>query len=35
MIKGLIAATGYQFRICAENRLGRSHWSLPSRLVST
>jgi hypothetical protein len=33
MIKGLIAATSYQFRICAENRLGRSHWSLPSRLV--
>eukprot|EP01032_Pedospumella_encystans_P012810 gene12810-14791_t len=32
MIKGLIAATGYQFRICAENALGRSHWSLPSRL---
>ena len=35
MVTGLLGATAYQFRIRAENRMGKSAWSMPSRLVST
>jgi hypothetical protein len=35
VVKDLIAATPYQFRIRAENRMGLSVWSDPSRLVCT
>lgn len=34
MVTGLLGATAYQFRIRAENRMGKSAWSMPSRLVS-
>jgi hypothetical protein len=34
VIENLIPATHYQFRICAENRMGRGNWSMPSVLVS-
>ena len=34
-VKGLIASTAYQFRICAENKMGRGHWSPPSKTFST
>lgn len=34
IVKDLIPATHYQFRLCAENRMGRSEWSQPSVMVS-
>lgn len=33
VVQGLIPATQYQFRLCAENRMGRSNWSAPSVIV--
>lgn len=35
IVPELIPATPYQFRICAENRMGRSEWSQPSVLIRT
>jgi hypothetical protein len=33
VVKELMAATYYQFRIQVENRIGKSEWSDPSKLV--
>jgi hypothetical protein len=33
VMKDLLAATSYQFRICAENKMGLSDWSEPSKLA--
>jgi len=35
IVKDLIAATSYQFRIRAENRMGLGGWSQPSKIVKT
>lgn len=35
VVENIIPATGYQFRICAENAMGRSDWGPPSPLVKT
>ena len=35
MVRGLMAATEYQFRVRASNRLGLSNWSRPSKMVSS
>ena len=35
VIEGLIPATHYQFRVRAENRMGKGDWSGPSLLVRT
>lgn len=35
VVDNIIPATPYQFRICAENAMGRSDWSPPSALVRT
>jgi hypothetical protein len=34
VVKDIMAATPYQFRIRAQNRMGLSEWSSPSKLVS-
>jgi hypothetical protein len=34
VVEGLIPATHYQFRIQAENLMGRGRWSVPSLMVS-
>lgn len=35
VVDNIIPATPYQFRLCAENAMGRSEWSPPSALVRT
>ena len=35
VIKGLVSATPYQFRIRAQNRMGLGPWSAPSKLTPT
>lgn len=34
LVKDIMAATPYQFRVRAQNRMGLSEWSQPSKLVS-
>lgn len=34
-ISGLTGATNYQFRMMAENRMGKSAWSNPSKIATT
>jgi len=35
VITKLMAASPYQFRMAAENRMGRGPWSLPSKIIDT
>ena len=35
IITKLMAASPYQFRMAAENRMGRGPWSLPSKIIDT